>query len=440
MKKHSVALLAYKKPVSSVREVMNLSNGMADLSGQLKVFLKPNICFWRRNLVFPKWGVITTTRVLEDIIIILKEHGVGDITIGEGIVLIKPKDVETPDDAYQKLGYHALKDRYGVKLLNIHKQKFTKIDVDNGVRINLNVDSLNCDLFINIPVLKTHLQTVVSLGIKNLKGIIDIESRKICHNSDRSKNLHYLVSKLADYLPKSFTLIDGIYTNEIGPAFEGKIYRSNILIGSNDMLSADMVGARLLGYDPCEVPHLNFAAMKRSRPTDMSDIDVVGERIDNLARHHHYEMPYNKERTLPALLDEKGIAGISIPRYDTTICTYCATRLPSLQYALLYSWKGTPWDDVEILTGKKMHPTPGKKKTILFGKCIYELHKDNPEIKEAIAIKGCPPHPDSIIKALNQAGIEVSPIILELVDKSLIFLLQKYKNDPEFDESFYKID
>jgi hypothetical protein len=41
----------------------------------------------------------------------------------------------------------------------------------------------------------------------------------------------------------------------------------------------------------------------------------------------------------------------------------------------LTGWEA--WDDVEVLTGKKMQPTPGKKKTILLGQCMYNLHKDN---------------------------------------------------------------
>lgn len=54
-------------------------------------------------------------------------------------------------------------------------------------------------------------------------------------------------------------------------------------------------------------------------------------------------------------------------------------------------WNGEPWDDMEVLTGKTMKPGMGKKKTILFGKCIYQANRDNPDIKEIIAVKGCPP-------------------------------------------------
>ena len=104
------------------------------------------------------------------------------------------------------------------------------------------------------------------------------------------------------------------------------------------------------------------------------------------------------------------------------------------------SWKGDPWDDIEVLTGKAMKPTPGKKKTILLGKCIYQANKDNPDIQEMIAVKGCPPSTKQIVKAFNQAGIELSPAIFENLDKAPGFFMKKYEGKPEFDERFFKVE
>jgi hypothetical protein len=44
-------------------------------------------------------------------------------------------------------------------------------------------------------------------------------------------------------------------------------------------------------------------------------------------------------------------------------------------YAIFRAWNGEPWDDVEVLSGKVMKPVPGKKKTILFGKCMCQANK-----------------------------------------------------------------
>lgn len=65
------------------------------MPAKARVFIKPNIVFWTKAVPFPKWGVITTSRVVEDMVVLLKERGVDDITIGEGTVTLKAKDLET---------------------------------------------------------------------------------------------------------------------------------------------------------------------------------------------------------------------------------------------------------------------------------------------------------------------------------------------------------
>ncbi|MGD2188244.1 MAG: hypothetical protein PVI71_19100, partial [Desulfobacterales bacterium] len=77
------------------------------------------------------------------------------------------------------------------------------------------------------------------------------------------------------------------------------------------------------------------------------------------------------------------------------------------------AWQDEPWNDVEVLSGKVMQPGRDKKKTILFGKCMYQANKDNANIREMIPIRGCPPKPDQIVKAFQQAGIDVGPEILK---------------------------
>ena len=439
MSKSIVAIVRYEKPLESVRRAVDFSHGLEDLPSNARVFIKPNIVFWTRATPFPKWGVITTSRVVEDMVILLKERGVSDITIGEGMVTLNPKDTETPIHAFESLGYGVLKKRYGVKYINIFERPFEKVDLGAGVVLNFNTDILHSDFVVNLPVLKTHAQTVVSLGIKNLKGMIDIASRKKCHSADPDMDLNYMIARLANKLPPTFTLLDGIYTNERGPSFDGKIRRSDILVASSDILSADMVGAKVLGHDPSEVPHLVHAAQDRGRPLDLSDVEVVGEKIEDVARYHEYDFPYNEEGTLPRALERRGIKGLSYRKYDLTLCTYCSHLNGVILTAIAYAWQGEPWDDVEVLTGKVMKPTPGKKKTILIGKCMYQANKDNPDIQEMIAVKGCPPSPKAVVKAFHQAGINVNPDIFEHLDLVPGFFMKRYEGKPEFDESFFTI-
>ena len=80
------------------------------------------------------------------------------------------------------------------------------------------------------------------------------------------------------------------------------------------------------------------------------------------------------------------------------------------------------------------------KPNILFGKCMYQAHKENSDIQEVIAIKGCPPKPEKVCEALQKAGIDVNPSIFENMDLIPGKFLKRYAGKPEFDEAFFKIN
>jgi uncharacterized protein (DUF362 family) len=441
MNKFTVSIVRYEKPLESVRKALALSKGWDHMPKKARVFIKPNIVFWTRSTNFPKWGVITSSRVVEDIVVLLKERGIDDITIGEGMVLADPKDKETPVRAFESLGYGVLKNRYGVKSIDVMNRSFENVDLGDGVELMFNADILHSDFVIDLPTMKAHNQTIVSLGIKNLKGMINIPSRKKCHNADPERDLNFHIAKLADKMPPMFTLLDGIFTLEKGPFYDGRIRRSNILIASADVLSADLVGARVLGYDPSEIPHLVNAARNHKRPADLSDIEIVGKKIEEVASFHKYDVPYivNESCSLPAPLTKQGIQGVFYRKFDLSMCTYCSGVNGLILNAIRDAWEGESWGKIEILNGKKMKPTPGMDKTILLGKCMYQAHKNNPDIKEMIAIKGCPPKREDIQKALQQAGIDVNPVLFEHFDEAPGDFLSRYKGKPEFDESFHTI-
>jgi uncharacterized protein (DUF362 family) len=439
LNKTLVSIVKYEKPLDSVRKAVELSQGLDHLPANARVFIKPNIVFWTKATNFPKYGVITTSRIVEDMVILLKERGVDDISIGEGTVLRDPKDMETQRHAFENLGYGELTRRYGVKHVNIWQRPFEKIDLGDDIELNFNTDILNSDFVVDLPVMKTHSMTMVSLGIKNLKGMIDIPSRKKCHNTHPEKDLHFWVSRLADKMPPIFTLLDGIFTAERGPGIDGQMHRSNLLVASADILSADMVGAKILGFDPAAVPHLAHAANRQQRPLDLSDIEIVGESVESVAKPHGFDFKYNQENTLPLPMDQMGIQGLSYYKYDLSLCTYCSGMTSTILAAIAKAWKGEPWNDVEILSGKVMKPAAGKKKTILFGKCMYQANKANPDIREMIAVKGCPPKPEKVYEALQKAGIDVDASIFENMDLIPGKFLKRYAGKPEFDEAFFKV-
>ncbi len=439
MSKHVVSLVRYDGDMSSIHRAVDLAGGIPGLGESTRVFIKPNVVFWTAKAVFPPWGVITTSRVVEAMVRLLAEHGVRDITLGEGTVVSDPKNFDTAKNAHEVLGYYRLAEKYGLRVVDVMARPFEPVDMGDGIELNFNVDALGSDLIIDLPVMKTHVQTVVSLGIKNLKGLIDIKSRKKCHSPDPDLDLHHYVARMADPLPPVFTLIDGIYTSEWGPGPNGTVHRSDVMAASSDILSVDLVGARLLGHDPAQVPHLAMAAANRGRGTELDGIEVVGESIDELATGHEYTWDWNQANTLPQRVEDMGIKGLYVPKYDSTICTYCAGLSGLVMAEALRVWDGNPFDEVEILSGKAMKPSPGKNKTILLGKCMFMANRKDPNIKEMLAVKGCPPDYSQVAEMLHQAGIEVNRSLFENFEALPGFFMQQYQGREEFDMDLFRV-
>ncbi|HED24113.1 MAG TPA: DUF362 domain-containing protein [Firmicutes bacterium] len=441
MLKYRVSVVRYEKPCQSLQKAVLDCNGLAKMAPGARVFIKPNIVFWTKACSFPKWGVITTSRLVEDVVILLKEQGIEDITIGEGMVSTAG-DRETAEHAFKSLGYETLKKKYGLKYINIMERPFKKVKLDGGISLSYNEDILDCDFLIDLPVLKTHNQTVVSLALKNLKGTIDIPSRKKCHSADRGKDLHFHIARLADPMPPALAVIDGIFSLERGPGFDGRSRRTDLLIASGDLLSADLVGTRILGYDPVTVPYLLAACERAGRPADLSDVEISGEKIEDAVSSHQYDFPYYREPwgEMPAALAREGIRGLYYRKFDDTMCTYCSSLNGVILTAIRRAWQGKPWQGIEVLTGKMMEPTPGMEATVLIGECMYRRNKNHPAVNKLFAARGCPPDPDGIVKALQDAGIPVAGDLFSNIDIIPGFFMGRYENNPQFDESFFRID
>lgn len=75
-----------------------------------------------------------------------------------------------------KCGYQELRDK-GIPVIDLKQKENARctVDIENGVVFNkINTWELvrDCDAIITVPVMKTHDQTEVTLGMKNLKGLL----------------------------------------------------------------------------------------------------------------------------------------------------------------------------------------------------------------------------------------------------------------------------
>lgn len=437
---YEVAVVRYEEPLESLRRAVDLVGGLNGFSRSTKVFIKPNFCLWREGVNFPKYGVLTTARLIEDIVLLLKERGVADITIGEGVVEIEKRTESTLQLVAKGIGLDVFARRHGLRIVDVLRGSFSQVKAGD-VTLSVNKDILGADCIINMPVLKTHSQTMVSLGIKNLKGLLSIATRKRCHNTDPSANLDFHLAKLASVFSPSLTIIDGIYTLERGPLYTGRAHRSNIILASKDLISADKVGSTMLRIDPKTVPYIAQAAKDSGRPGDLSDVRVVGEiDVKTALRPHEWEFVQNESGNLPLFFERAGIRGLTYPQADKTMCTYCADFIYYVIWGILMAKnRDKPLDDVEILHGKTHRPTARHRHTVLVGQCQVKMNSDNDLIQHCVKIKGCPPSRKDLVEAYKEIGVVLPDDFVERMERMPETLLGKYLNQADFDEAFYRM-
>jgi hypothetical protein len=139
--------------------------------------------------------------------------------------------------------------------------------------------------YVNLPKFKTHSMTDVSLGIKNQWGFPIHPDRMDDHNAF----LHAKIAGISALIKPDLTIIEGTDAVIHGHFPARKLaYKSvvpmGILIASKNVIAADMVGAKILGFDPESVDHIRIAAdldagrRKDGRRLRWENIEILGRR------------------------------------------------------------------------------------------------------------------------------------------------------------------
>ena len=98
--------------------------------------------------------------------------------------------------------------------------------------------------------MKINMMALVSLCIKNLLGLASFRDRKKFH---RGVDISYALIDIAKLVKPSLNIIDGIKAMEGMSAHSGSARSLGVLVGSLDMVAADIVGSRIMGFNPLEV-------------------------------------------------------------------------------------------------------------------------------------------------------------------------------------------
>jgi uncharacterized protein (DUF362 family) len=269
-----------------IHEVFDLLGGIGKVFPERgSVLIKPNLVEPRP----PSEGLTTHPRVVEALIEVLREQGFGEIAIGEGSGL--ERDFEY---LLQQTGFHDIGAKYGVKIHNLNHEVPVKVEVPDPLvlpEVYLPRIIFEYDYIISVPKMKTHRGAVVSLGMKNLFGLLPGAVYGYPKNLLHRKGIFQCIADINSVVRPDFVLVDGIIGMEgHGPIF-GTPKDIGLLVGGKDPLATDATAARAMGFDPQEIPPFQYSHLKGLGNLDEEDISIRGEGLEDVTMY--FERPEN---------------------------------------------------------------------------------------------------------------------------------------------------
>ena len=262
-KKSTVSIVRVKDGVrEAVREAMELARWREFISPGADVSLKVNLGW---DLFLP--GAVTGPWVLEGVIQTIREH------VGEIYVVESDQVVVDVEKALRQTRIDKVCERYGVKWVNMTDSGFRTVPMPDGLvfdEIRVPEILLNTQV-ITIPVIKTHNKTTITGAIKNQWGCLP----KLRHNYHLV--LNDALADINSAVKPRFAVMDATVGLEGNSPKSGEPRVVDRVLASGDFVAMDAVVAKILGFDPAKVEHIQKCQSIELGTGDLEMIDVVGD-------------------------------------------------------------------------------------------------------------------------------------------------------------------
>ncbi|OHB59473.1 MAG: hypothetical protein A2173_10020 [Planctomycetes bacterium RBG_13_44_8b] len=362
-------------PYNNTRKA--LANINLSVSKNKRVLLKPNV---GRN-VEPNTGITTHPEVVAAAIDAFREAE-AEVAVGES-----PITGVKASEAFENSGIAAVARERNCRLLDMDAQSYVPLEIPDGVAVKslkLCSQITEFDIVVSIPVMKTHMHTVVTLSVKNMKGCLWRRSKVDLHmlpevGGRSEKPLDIAIADMASVLRPHLSIIDGTVGMEgLGPS-AGKPKALGIVLAGVDAFATDSIACELMGISASDVPHLRIGAERGYGVIDPDKIRVFPENWRDI--RNPFALPPDK-------------LSIEFPGFiilDKQSCSACQSTLLMFlkRYGKELRSKMPEKKDIIIAIGKGHSKLPDG--TLCIGNCMSE-HKGC-----GIFVPGCPPVASEIL-------------------------------------------
>lgn len=228
----------------------------------------------------------TSPEILDAVLKTLRRR-TGSIVVGES----NGMRYET-EEAFEVSGYYPIIERHGAKALNFTKDEWVDVGEPLIAGWGLSKTLVEADVFVTLPVLKTHATTVFTGAIKNQFGCYPQHDRILLH-----PKLDRVLVLINQILKPRIVVMDGIVAMEGRGPINGRARQFDMVLGGDDPVAVDATAMRLVGLDPFTSRHVRWAAEGGVGRIDAEEIEIDGD----FERHKTTFEPAERDLPIRAL-------------------------------------------------------------------------------------------------------------------------------------------
>jgi uncharacterized protein (DUF362 family) len=228
------------------------------------VIVKPNICVDYRSY---EYGATTNPEVVAALV---------ELCLGAGARRVRVMDLPfggSPESAYATSGIAGAVKAAGGQMEVMNGAKFRETEIPEGRDISswqVYQEILSADVVINVPVAKHHSLARLSLGGKNLLGVVSTPS--LIH-----ANLGQRIADIVSLVRPTLTVVDAVRTLMAHGPTGGNlddVRLTNTVIASHDIVAADAYAATLFDLTGNDVAYVKAAADMGLGTLDLDKVKV----------------------------------------------------------------------------------------------------------------------------------------------------------------------
>jgi uncharacterized protein (DUF362 family) len=255
------------EPEQLVRSALAAFGGMQHfVPPGANVIVKPNIC-----VAYPyEYAATTNPWVVATLVRMCFEAGAGKVR-----VMDYPFGTSA-EEGYTRSGIKEQVEAAGGEMAYMTpKFKYVSTPIPDGIdlkKVQVFDEILKADVLINVPIAKDHGSTRLTLGMKNLMGVI--LNRNAMH-----VNLGQRIADLASLIRPRLTVVDAVrILIANGPSGGGdlnNVRKLDTVIASPDIVAADSYAAGLFGLQPADIAYIAAGAAMGLGRSDLQNLKIA---------------------------------------------------------------------------------------------------------------------------------------------------------------------